>query len=942
MKKSLSLVVALALVFSLLAPAMAFAATSQETAAGNELKDLGVLTGNSQGDLLLDNQLDREDMIVLLSRLLDAEEEAAAYENTHGWSDVQDPFYDSYISWAMDNGYTNGVGDGSLFGYDRQLTVQELLQFMLRALGYTDVAWNDVPAKAQELGLAAANENMTAVATRGKMAVVTLATLETPVNGANVTLGAKLGLPGFADEVAIASFKAVGRKKLEVTFTTAVDKDKANISLKRGANSVSVAEYTWNDAKTAVTLELASNLIEATYEVTVTGLSEEALTASTETQAERVASIEILGDVAPLKREVPADDDDDGILDDTVEVRYLVKNQYGEDYNSAPVDAKTTAGNAVAEAGVVTIERSSGDFSLNEYIVLTLISIEDTQAVTTTKTLQVGQAPKVTELAIVDLYNEDDKTLNEKSDPEDFYIIVEAKDQYGYAFTNEDLLSADVIVNFTGLSNLSIEGYSNRKADFTTVTVDGSDKTALQLTKDDDTEDLREGDSYLLLVAPNGGKSVNYTVHVAAATKVDSIDLQTPAGIVAEAEEVKVPVFAYDRDGNLITDVDVISEVTISFSDRDLDDEDVTFVEEDNNVFMKFTTPEKANGAYGALSIQAFTPTNKVEVLTLNIREKAYPRVITGLKSDVNKLIFEGEELTIAVDKVLAEDNYGRAISDLAAALGDNYLIKAELSGSGDAVTVVGDVYINSDNSLVLLGNDQGKKNATFSLVEIDEDDEQAEIKGSQYTVQFRTVELAEIERIEIEEVAAVFAGDGYSSYTRDVKVSGYTKDGMKVTVPSDYYSLIPSTSDLVVVDDTKVQAADKLDKDATVTIRVVLTNGKDAEREVTLSTEAPKVASIKIGDGKAEQTVAADTLTFDDLVTEIKDQYGATVDLENLEFLNGAALPPISVTFSDFEGDVVSNNGKDNAQIDLDAGKSAVVTIKIGNVTATAKIKAE
>ena len=47
--------------------------------SGLVLKELGVIKGNEEGDLMLDDTLRRQDMVVLISRLYDNELSARAY-----------------------------------------------------------------------------------------------------------------------------------------------------------------------------------------------------------------------------------------------------------------------------------------------------------------------------------------------------------------------------------------------------------------------------------------------------------------------------------------------------------------------------------------------------------------------------------------------------------------------------------------------------------------------------------------------------------------------------------------------------------------------------------------------------------------------------------------------------------------------------------------------
>jgi len=969
MKKSLSLVVALAMVFSLLVPAMAFAATAQEEAAGNTLKELGVLKGNEQGDLMLDKELTRQEMIILLSRLLGVEDEAKNHPNTHGWPDVANSDFDGYISWAKENGLTKGVEDGSVFGYDQALTVEQLLQFLLRALGYTDVAWDDVASTAVELGLIAAGTDVKAVAKRGTMAVVTLTTLDTNVNGENVTLGAKLGLPGYEiDEVAIASFAAVGAKKLQLTFAGAVDSKNAKISVKRGTSTVTISDSKWSDDKASVILETASKLIEGTYTVTVEGVADEALTATLTAENEKVASIEITSDVAPIARATNSGDD----IPDQVVVNYVVKNQYGEDVSNLYVPQVTTSVGNQNDIGngVLKITKPGGNFNINEQFVVTLTYVNGLNMASVSKTLSVGVSAKVSDVSIVELYNKDaDAVLSEDTDPSavgNFKLILEAKDQYGNVVKDLKLLEKDLIISVGGTHVISLAGYDPSKytATIEEVEIDGAKKTALSLANLNS-----KGSAIVNAVAKFTGRGNPFTVVVEEGLTYDVVTLGSVAGIVAVGEEALVPVTVIDSKGNSITDTKKLNsalsakngigvdklKVNVTSPDSTKPASEEKFVLKDGTLYYSF----KAN-AQGIHTVTAFTETYKNDFTTVDVKAAATPKVIVGLKSDTNKAIFINSDLKLNKDNILVEDNYGRLMSPAALnnSLGANAQIELVLATNSNAVEVdvTSDVYLAKDDEIVLKGANKGQHAVTLQLIDPSKPstDKDRVIAGSQYSTTLRTVELSEIKSIEVADVGTMYAADlgNNTAYDKTVKVTGVTSDGAKVELPNTVYSVTTANPNLVANGNTlHVPSKNVISSgsEAKVVIRVVTDNGLSAEQEVTLTNVAPKVDSIKIGNGDAEQTIAITgtnvTVDLTALNLEVKDQYGVKIVYDSVnnkyEFANGDPVPSISVTFSDLGNLTASSNGTEAAAVTLQDGQSVTVTVKIGTVTATAKFTA-
>lgn len=169
----LSLILTIVLVISVL-PSNTVDANNN----GELLRELGILKGDLDGNLLLNQPLKRQDAIVLLSRLLGVEAFAQTYPGEHSFSDVTNAYYDSFIAWAEESGLTEGIGEG-IFGFDQYLKNQQLLAFLLRALGYEyyGADYSLVPAKSVELEISPDDENWNETTTRLLMADRTVALL---------------------------------------------------------------------------------------------------------------------------------------------------------------------------------------------------------------------------------------------------------------------------------------------------------------------------------------------------------------------------------------------------------------------------------------------------------------------------------------------------------------------------------------------------------------------------------------------------------------------------------------------------------------------------------------------------------------------------------------------------------------------------------------------
>ncbi|NLY86054.1 MAG: S-layer homology domain-containing protein, partial [Tissierellia bacterium] len=182
MRRILSLTLAFILTFSIFIPIEKVYANNLYEEAGNILRELGILKGDERGNLNLNNYLKREEMVVMLSRLLGEEDKAANFNDPRTpnlFTDIS-KFYTPYIRWSVDRGLIKGMSANE-FGFGQHVTVQQYQAVLLRALQYTEESndWPNVPQKAEELNLMKGlSLSPTANLTRGQMAVMTLNALK--------------------------------------------------------------------------------------------------------------------------------------------------------------------------------------------------------------------------------------------------------------------------------------------------------------------------------------------------------------------------------------------------------------------------------------------------------------------------------------------------------------------------------------------------------------------------------------------------------------------------------------------------------------------------------------------------------------------------------------------------------------------------------------------
>ena len=161
------------------------------------LNKLGLMKGvgtDENGNVLLDTGREptRAEAVVMLIRLLGAENEALSHEKTHPFTDVPE-WADGYISYAYENGLTEGVSD-TLFAAEDPASPEMYLTFLLRALGYTDrgedadFSWENPWEFALERGLTERDKNYGQLFSRFEMADMSFCALFAEMKGTQTKL----------------------------------------------------------------------------------------------------------------------------------------------------------------------------------------------------------------------------------------------------------------------------------------------------------------------------------------------------------------------------------------------------------------------------------------------------------------------------------------------------------------------------------------------------------------------------------------------------------------------------------------------------------------------------------------------------------------------------------------------------------------------------------
>ncbi len=177
--------------------------TPDYNAMASALKSLSLFRGTGTGygsGFDLELAPTRIQALVMLIRLLGEEDAALAFSASQPFKDVPQ-WADRYVAYAYACGYTNGVS-ATQFAPNAAASAGMYVEFVLRALGYSDTTHTDVStaaARALESGVLTSGEKMTLEANdflRSDVVYLSWYALDTPLCGETRLLREKLAADG--------------------------------------------------------------------------------------------------------------------------------------------------------------------------------------------------------------------------------------------------------------------------------------------------------------------------------------------------------------------------------------------------------------------------------------------------------------------------------------------------------------------------------------------------------------------------------------------------------------------------------------------------------------------------------------------------------------------------------------------------------------------------
>lgn len=673
MKKSLSLILAIAMVFSMFA-SVAFAAEATTTTAPktteekyDALKALGIFEGDETGANLT-GDMTRAQLAKIVAKLLKVEENKAA--NTY--TDVPaDHWAAGFIGAATEAKAFDGRAPGK-FEPEGKVTYQELAAVLLRLTGLaqsTDAVTGKVDEWAKgyvatavkELGLSQAD--YTANANRGVFVELTFAALP------------KVVIPG---KVSVVEAKATGVKAVTVKFNKPVDTAAAKLELTKGTASVATTAK-FSEDKTSAVLSLTDVKIgEGTYTVTLSGLAADAVgttTASFTATAEKVEKLAFVNTSEKIAKSK------------AVTIKLSALNQYGEAASltggsyTAYVGSETKSVVRNEDSGLLeltlnTKTKTGGAEYQSEIDVIPVNVFLTNSTISAQKTLKVGTEPYVTKIELGEVKYPGTKTsLSTEGDVAE--VTIDRYDQYGDVIgENADLgsrVAADAIINPYAFDALLLDK-----------TATTYDKLKFKLQKP-----VEKDENYTATVFV-GAASATASIKAQSTKIATKVEFGTFNGVIAEGDVNKyIPIVAYDAAGNKLSQDDIAKNakdgrfsLSISGATTAAGNDAIVQVGEHKGK-IKLDSINTTKGSVIYINLGIYTANVRTNVYTSYPVEEA--RKPSTLKLDgsvpATKAIANGE-VTI---KWYVNDQYGEKL--------DKVSDKVVASDYNLDVTVTGDTY---------------------------------------------------------------------------------------------------------------------------------------------------------------------------------------------------------------------------------------------------------
>ena len=383
----------------------------------------------------------------------------------------------------------------------------------------------------------------------------------------------------------ITGFKAVGAKKLQVEFGSAVaEASKASLTIKRG-NSPVAGKFTW-DAESKVATFVSDTILPAgDYTATIGTETPAAL----KVEAEKADKIEIKDQ--PVLTGTSDASKNNSRSNDEAYIYYDVLNQYGESIRErATVNWSITSCDTSRDnknLGLVVVHRKNDReiFTYGTEIHVTAVCIKDGTTVTDNKTLKIGEIQAIDKIEYKGFSKRSyhDRTLDRKNVkdiqdtvPADFptdtwSLLYQAYDQNGNMLepAKDNISSEKEGAKLTFISDQPTL-VMNNFADGEIYKVNEGEETAEYSSVNIEPGMYidRETKVGLKAISTRTGQKNEKEFTIGDTQRLQSFKIETPSHVVADGDITELPYTAIDTAGNNIKDYKTIARSSniLSFS----------------------------------------------------------------------------------------------------------------------------------------------------------------------------------------------------------------------------------------------------------------------------------------------------------------------------------------------------------------------------------------
>lgn len=900
------------------------------------VKDAGVFKG-SNNQLMHTNNMSREQMAVVLVRAIKTVYNVDLVAEYKADEDFESVITDLDKATATENreailaleyaGLTN-VTNTTQFNPKNSLTRGQFASFLSRAI---DKIGEEAPLTVKEVKVVDATTLDVTLSDDSKHTVkLETALPENKETKVDFEIEGKSYSAVVTYEVAEAkleSVKAINAKTIEVKFNKAIeDTSKAKVELLRGTFKQNVT-LVWSEDKKSVQLVGATNFQAADYTVNVSGLTEKVLTSDVKIEAQKVTSIEILDEVAVVDKAVKTD----GTFEagTTATVGYVVKDQYGTDITkSTSLKTNDNANTTVVADSAKGVVKLSGAVVEGKKIgdLVPVVLFDSATGTSVSKTVKLSAESTVSSIEVAGIYNAkgEEVALNDSSKASDAYIVLNLKDQYGKEITDPAKATGLVITN-TNTTNLEIENTVSK------VKIGDKDKLVVALKSI-----LKAGDTDVLLISTTNGQSAKYTVKVAETATTNGISVSQPEIAVAE-ESTLIPLTVTDKEGNVITNKKVLADANKGIKIGGTTVAESALEVKDGQVYYKTTF-----NTAGTQALVFQTSTYKVATITVDVKAKAVPTVVRGLK---NPLVISTSQAPVTItakDHLIIEDQYGREMKNSVAP------VTVTLVGTSDVVTLNGNTITAVKNGTATLNVALVTPNGTIdSTVEV-------KVQVTDGT-EYNGYEIAEIGKTKVATDKAVTINGLLNGGKVALEANEYTATvtGGKLTAPQAVTAGKVNIADTALNTDTTA-AANKIDTEFTLKVTINAT-GQILEQKFVVSADAEKTqdffftASETTAEYNAAKAITEATLVSGSTVANLKSTGDApavvnvaTVDQYGNKAITALVADTVTIVPEKVTDVKITGNGTADATATLNTGvKEAKVTlkVKVGNATKELKV---